>query len=217
MTRIAPRTTAPAPAGRRAAHRRRQARPMHQGGPTPTPDRLMRTALLAVVTILLPMRAVAQDTAIVINAESSAAAATPTQLPRPVAEQAIRLFNAASTTRLVGRTRLPPGNAWRGDVALRNGSVALGGRIEGTLLVINGDATLDSSAAVTGDVIVIGGTVVRAPGAEVGGEVRVYREPLPYRTDGDLIALAPKPRRRLPFLGARRGFGASAIRSPSVR
>jgi len=213
MTRTAPCTTAPEPAARCAAHRRRQARPMHQGGPSPTQDRFMRTALLAVVTILLPTRAVAQDTAIVINAESSAAATTPTQLPRPVAEQAIRLFNAASTTRLVGRTRLPPGNAWRGDVALRNGSVALGGRIEGTLLVINGDATLDSSAAVTGDVIVIGGTVVRAPGAEVGGEVRVYREPLPYRTDGDLIALAPNPRRRLPFLGARRTWATPETRS----
>ena len=175
----------------------------------------MRAALLFAVSVLGPPTAVAaaQDTAIVINPESAAVAARPRELPQPVAEQAIRLFNAATTTRLVGRTHLPPGNEWRGDVGVRNGSVALGGRIVGTLLVVNGDATLDSTAEVTGDLLVLGGTVTRAPGSRVGGEVRVYREPLSYRTDGDEIALAPNPRRRLPFFGARKTWATTESRS----
>jgi hypothetical protein len=173
----------------------------------------MRALVLAFLPLLGPALLTGQDTAIVINPESTTAAVQPGELPRSVAEEAIRFFNAPTTTRLVGRTRLPPGNEWRGDVAVRNGSVTLGGRIQGALLVINGDATLDSSAEVTGDVIVIGGTVTRAAGARVAGEVRAHREPLVYRTDGDEIALAPNPRRRIPFLGARKTWTSPESRS----
>src|SRR5207247_561747 len=88
----------------------------------------------------------------------------PLELPRLVAEEAIRLYNAPSTTRLVGRSRLPRGNEWRGDVAVRNGAVWVGGRVQGTVLVINGDAVLDSTAAITGDLIVVGGSTGRSSG-----------------------------------------------------
>src|SRR5207248_1807112 len=83
------------------------------------------------------------------------------------------------------RARLPAGNAWRGDVAVRSGPVMVGGRVEGTLLVINGDAVLDTTARITGDLIVVGGTVARARGAAVSGAVRVYQEPLAFRAKGD--------------------------------
>jgi len=49
----------------------------------------------------------------------------------------------------------------------------LAGRVDDTLLVINGDAILDTGAVVTGDVIVVGGTVARSPTAVVSGELRV--------------------------------------------
>ena len=166
----------------------------------------MRLAILAFLCLAPPAIAAAQDTAIVITPESATVAAPAGELSRAVQEQAIRLFNAATTTRLVGRTRLPPGNEWRGDVAVRNGSVSLGGRIQGTLLVINGDATLDSTAVVAGDLIVIGGTITHPPGAHISGEVHAYREPLNYRTDGDQIALAPNPHHALPFFGARKSW-----------
>jgi hypothetical protein len=169
----------------------------------------MRAVVLAVLMLVGPALVAAQDTAIVINPESTTAGALPLEIPRPVAELAVRFFNAATTTRLVGRTRLPLGNEWRGDVAVRNGSVDLAGRIRGSLLVINGDATLDSTAEVTGDVTVVGGTIARAPGAHVGGEVRGYREPFAYRSNGDEIALMPHPRRRIPFLGARKSWAGT--------
>ena len=169
----------------------------------------MRPIILAVLTLAGPALVAAQDTAIVINPESTAIGVAPRELPRPVAEQAVRFFNAATTTRLVGRMQLPPGNEWRGDVAVRNGSVTVAGRIQGSLLVINGDATLDSTADVAGDVTVVGGTMARAPGAHIGGEVRAYREPFAYRSNGDAIALATGPRRRIPFLGARKTWAGT--------
>ncbi|HXQ27980.1 MAG TPA: BamA/TamA family outer membrane protein [Gemmatimonadales bacterium] len=157
-------------------------------------------------------RGEAQDTVIVIHPESSVVDES-RDLPRDVAADAVRLFNAPTTTRLVGRTRVPAGNGWQGDVGVRTGAITLAGRITGTLLVINGDATLEETAEVTGDVIVIGGTFARAPGARVGGRVAVYREPLSYRTDGDLIALTQNPKALFPFLGAHKTWEGTEARS----
>src|SRR5438128_2391019 len=141
---------------------------------TPTGVRPMRTSvLLTVLSGLGPALLGAQDTAIVIIPESAGVSVQPRELPRIVAEEAIRLYNASTTTRLVGRTRLPPGNEWRGDVAVRNGSITVGGRIAGTVLVINGDAAIDSTAEITGDLIIIGGTVtVARPAAVRAGDRR---------------------------------------------
>ena len=137
----------------------------------------MRTVVLVVLCALGTAVAAAQDTAIVIQPESAAIMVPPPELPHAVAEDAVRRYNAATTTRLVGRSRLPHGNEWRGDVAVRNGSVVVAGRVEGSLLVINGDAILDSGAVITGDVIVIGGTVARSPAAAVTGDVRMFTAP----------------------------------------
>src|SRR5947199_19897 len=138
----------------------------------------------------------------------------PPELPHAVAEEAVRRYNAATTTRLVGRSRLPHGNEWRGDVAVRNGTVVVAGRVDGTLLVINGDAILDSGAVVTGDVFVVGGTVARSPGATVGGDVRVYTAPLAYRTKGEDLALAPPDLRRwFRRLGIEKSWGTADSRS----
>lgn len=173
----------------------------------------MRLILLAALALAGPALAAAQqtaqDTAIVINPDSTSKAAAPEGIPPAVAKEAVRFFNAATTTRLVGRTHLPHRNEWHGDVAVRNGSVDLAGRIKGSLLVINGDATLDSTAEVTGSITVVGGAVTRAPGAQVGGAVHAYRETLNYRSNGEEIALAPNPRSRIPFIGARKTWAGT--------
>src|SRR5215510_6631555 len=151
----------------------------------------MIALLLAVATL--------QDTTIVIRPESSSAALQARTLPRLVSEEVIRLYNDAGTTRLVGRTRLPRGNEWRGNVAVRNGPVLVAGRVQGSLVVINGDLVFDTGAEVTGNVVVVGGIVEDSAKARVGGEVREYREPLLYRLrrEGDELVYAPNLRRRL--------------------
>ncbi|MGH7338289.1 MAG: hypothetical protein ACREI7_11960, partial [Myxococcota bacterium] len=115
----------------------------------------------------------------------------------------------------VGRTRLPRGNEWRGTVAVRNGPVLIGGRVQGTLLVINGDAVLQPAAQVTGDVIVVGGTLDVPREATVGGATREYHEPLLYRlrAEGDEIVYAPSLPRRLWNPSARVSWGAADSRS----
>src|SRR3989442_16010265 len=112
------------------------AHPMHLPPAPPTRMLVMRALVLVVLCALGPAAA-AQDTAIVIQPESAGIRVPPPELPHAVAEDAVRRYNAATTTRLVGRSRLPHGNEWRGDVAVRNGTVVVAGRVDGTLLVIN--------------------------------------------------------------------------------
>src|SRR5438046_2399529 len=174
----------------------------------------MRALVLVVLCALGATVAAAQDTAIVIQPERAGIMVPPPERPHAGAEEAGGRANAPRTTRLVGRARLPHGNEWRGDVAVRNGTVVVAGRVDGTLLVINGDAVLGSGAVVTGGVIVIGGTVVRRPTAAVSGELRVDTAPLAYRTKGEEIALAPPDLRRwLRRLGIEKSWGTADSRS----
>src|SRR5256714_12886009 len=80
------------------------------------------------IMLLLALTAL-QDTTIVIHPDSSSVSLQARALPRLVSEEVIRFYNAPGTTRLVGRTRLPRGNEWRGGVAVPHGplGVARGG------------------------------------------------------------------------------------------
>lgn len=169
---------------------------------------------LLVASLALGGRLAAQDTAIVIHPESAGLHLTPPELPHAVVVQAVQFYNAPTTTHLVGRVRLPAGNTWGGDVAIRNGPAFIGGRVDGTLLVLNGTVTLDSTARITGDLIVLGGTLLGARGG-VAGEVRLYAEPLPYRLVGDTLIHAPDLARRF-SLAARYIFGRGTARSSLV-
>ncbi len=165
---------------------------------------------------LLLVLATVQDTTIIIHPDSSGATLQAIELPRVVTDEIIRFYNAPSTTRLVGRTRLPRGNEWRGDVAVRNGPALIGGRVNGALVVINGDVLLEPGAEITGNLIVVGGTVDGSAEARIGGELRQYREPLLYRLrgEGDEIAYAPNLRRRASWNpGARVSWGTGDTRS----
>src|SRR5438045_6817361 len=107
------------------------------------------------ITLLLALTAL-QDTTIVIHPDSSSVSLEARALPRVVAEEVIAFYNAPGTTRLVGRTRLPRGNEWRGNVAIRSGPVRVAGRVQGSIVVINGDLQFDAGAEVDRDVLAVG-------------------------------------------------------------
>src|SRR5260221_2922934 len=173
----------------------------------------MRLPVFALCVLLGAASAAAQDTTIVIHPESSGVNILPGQLPRLVAEEVVQFYNATTTSRLVGRTLLPKGNEWRGDVAVRNGPVLVAGRIQGSLLVINGDLLLEPGAEITGTVLVVGGTANGVSDATVHGPTREYREALNYRIEGDAIEYVRNPRRLLPFFGAQKTWATAESRS----
>ena len=114
------------------------------------------------------------------------------RLPRDVADEVIRYFNAPGTLRFSGVTRIPAARGIDGDVAVLGGTVNLAGRISGSLYVINGDLVLDPGAVIGGDVLVVGGTISGVRNAAVAGELRSYPDVLRYRRSGDDLVYAPE-------------------------
>ena len=114
------------------------------------------------------------------------------RLPREVADEVIRFFNAPGTLRFSGVTRIPEARGIDGDVAVLGGPVSLGGRISGSLYVINGDLVLEPGAVIGGDVLVVGGTITGERNVAVAGEMRSYPDVLRYRRSGDDLVYAPQ-------------------------
>ena len=151
----------------------------------------MRSTLIAALLAAAALPAHAQDSTITIRPRARGVAEPRVlvqQLPRDVADHAVRFFNASGTVRFSGQTWIPAGRGVDGDVAVLGGPVSVAGRIAGSLLVVNGDLYLDSGAVITGGVTVVGGVIEGATAATVAGAVRSYRDPLRYRRAGKLDA-----------------------------
>ena len=120
-------------------------------------------------------------------------------LPRSVAEEVVAVFNDPATVRLSAPATIPEGSTIVGDVGVLGGPVTVAGRVEGGLIVVNGDVTFTGPGRVTGDLLVIGGRVEGAEAGAVGGTLIVYGESLPYRRRGDRIEISEprEPRRPL--------------------
>jgi hypothetical protein len=107
-------------------------------------------------------------------------------LPDSVAERLVEFHNRDVTTRFSGDARIGPGTSMRGDVASLGGTLTIEGRVEGDVVVINGDVVVLPGGTVGGSVTVAGGDA-HVPDGAVIGLVSVYREPLRYRHLGDAI------------------------------
>lgn len=108
-------------------------------------------------------------------------------LPREVAREVTEVFNAPSTLRVSGALDVEAGRTIEGDVAVLNGPLSVAGHITGRLVAINADVALLSGARVDGDVVVVGGQLTGRDSASLGGEARVYGEPLYFRQEGERI------------------------------
>jgi hypothetical protein len=113
--------------------------------------------------------------------------AHPVAAQRSVSAQAVTLWNAERTTRVIGAYDIPAGGEVEGTVGVLNGPATIAGTVRGSLVAINADVRFVSGARVTGDVIVVGGSVQRADGVTTGGETRVQAELLRYTLDGERI------------------------------
>jgi hypothetical protein len=120
-------------------------------------------------------------------------------LPRWVEEDVINFFNDPSTIHFTARTRIPSTRVVMGDVAALGGPFTIAGEVDGDLVVVNGDLVFEAGGHVTGDVLVVGGRVFGEDLAEIGGNLRVFDEPLRYVQREDRIASARRPPEREGF------------------
>ena len=72
------------------------------------------------------------------------------------ADSLIAFFNHPNTTRLTGDARLSAGADVR-DIAILGGELTLAAHVTGNIVVINGSIVFEAGARVDGDVHVIGG------------------------------------------------------------
>ena len=105
-------------------------------------------------------------------------------IPEAVADALVSFYNDPATVRYTGRHTIAAGDTVRADVAAMGGPLIVGGLIEGSVVMLNGDVRLLPGASVAGGVTVVGGTVEGVEGAIVGDEVVVFEEGMPVRRDG---------------------------------
>ena len=108
-------------------------------------------------------------------------------VPREVAREAIRVFNASATARMRGDYSLGAADTVRGDVAVLNGRARIAGVITGQLVVLNGDAMLINGGRIDGALTVIGGSLESPDRPAVGGDIRVWSARLRYHEDADSL------------------------------
>jgi hypothetical protein len=108
-------------------------------------------------------------------------------LARVLAAEVADLYNAPQTQRVTGAYALAAGSEVTGNVAVLGGPVTIAGHVTGRVVAVNADVALAPSARIDGDLYVVGGQVRGRDDAYVGGEIRIYRESLGYRLEGERL------------------------------
>ena len=109
-------------------------------------------------------------------------------LPADVQREVVQRYNGAAL-RVGGRMEVDTGRVVEGTLAVLRGPVVIAGRVRGAVVAINADVILRSGAVVDGDLIVVGGEVEGIRAGAVGGETRIYRDPLRYAEEGDRLVI----------------------------
>jgi hypothetical protein len=108
-------------------------------------------------------------------------------LPRDVRREIVDRWNQTAAFRATGRGDIAEGKEVRGDVAVLRGPLYVSGHVTGSVIAVNSDVILRPSARIDGDLFVVGGEVDGRSDAFVGGEIRIYRQTLRYREEGERI------------------------------
>jgi hypothetical protein len=138
----------------------------------------MRSVALIALATLLATRA---------HPQQPDSARAPAGLDPEVARDVAALYNQPAAMRVSGRLDIAAAQTVNGNVAVLRGPVAIGGRVTGNVIVINGDLTLAPGARIDGAVFVVGGYFDGRDRATIGGIVRHYRDPLRFREEDERI------------------------------
>jgi hypothetical protein len=141
-------------------------------------------------------------------------------LPSEIEREVTEIFNAVGTRRATGPLTIDSSQVESADVAVLNGPLIVFGRVTGRIVAINSDVVLKPGARVEGTILVVGGSVIGKEDAFIGGDVRVYRQLLAYRRDGDRLIAAGSSEEDVRWWKRRdrwRTHGYSEIRFASAR
>ena len=134
--------------------------------------------------------------------------------PPDVVAELIAFYNDSSTTRMQGDVTFPAGSRFQGKLALYRGSLRVAGRVAGPIAVANGTLYLLPGAAVEGEILVVGGRLLRSEQVEHTGPERVYWDAAPVVRGSDGLLTLRERRRPLGEIAtARTTFQTGRIRT----
>ena len=176
--------------------------------------RLLAGGLL--LLLALPPVLQAQDSVIVIDpdlppGDSAVVRGGP---PPAVVAELLDFYNDSATTRVQGDVSFPAGSEFIGRLAQYRGSLRLGGRVRGDIVVINATLYLLPGADVEGSILVVGGRLIRSPGARHQGQERVRWDAAPVlRTPDGTLVLRERRRPLGELATARTSFQTGRVRT----
>ena len=77
-------------------------------------------------------------------------------LPPEFVDGVLEFLNAPTTTRLNGRSRVAAGQRLVGEVGILGGDLVVVGTIEGDVVLVNGNLTVEEGGLISGDVLIVG-------------------------------------------------------------
>jgi hypothetical protein len=171
--------------------------------------------LLAGLTLVLASPLWGQDSVIVIDPNAPPSDSIVRGGPPPdVVADLIAFYNDSSTTRMQGDVTLPAGSRFEGKLALYRGSLRVAGRVAGPIAVANGTLYLLPGSAVEGEILVVGGRLLRSEQVDHPGRERVYWDAAPViRNPDGLLALRERRRGLGQIATAQTTFQAGKIRT----
>jgi hypothetical protein len=160
-----------------------------------------------------PLRA--QDSVIVIDPNAPPSDSVVRGGPPPaVVSELIAFYNDSVTTRMQGDVTLPAGTRFEGKLAMYRGSLRIAGRVVGPIAVANGTLYLLPGAAIEGEILVVGGRLIRSEQVTHFGPERVYWDAAPVIRNADgLLALRERRRSLGDVASAQTTFQAGRIRT----
>jgi hypothetical protein len=134
--------------------------------------------------------------------------------PQDIVAELIAFYNDTATTRMQGDVTIPAGTRFEGKLALYRGSLRIAGRVAGPIAVANGTLYLLPGSTVEGEILVVGGRLLRSEQVEHPGRERVYWDAAPVIRGSDgLLTLRERRRPLAEIATARTTFQAGRIRT----
>lgn len=134
--------------------------------------------------------------------------------PSDVVADLIAFYNDSSTTRMQGDVTIPAGTRFQGKLALYGGALRVAGRVAGPIAVANGTLYLLPGSAVEGEILVVGGRLLRSEQVEHSAPERVYWDAAPVVRGSDGLLMLRERRRPLGEIAtARTTFQTGQLRT----
>jgi hypothetical protein len=130
-------------------------------------------------------------------------------LPRAVEARLTAVIDNPQTRQITGEATLS--ETHDGDVVVFTGPLALSGRINGELIVIDGNIDFREGSAVSGDVTLVGGDATGLENAEIGGTVTMYGEGFGVFRGSEKVYTVNRHNRRVYREDYRRDWGHSSF------